>query len=92
VQVGQVHGGEANLVAVPQETLATAIDATDWEREELSFMDFVPSYVACFVKNKWGRVFLPMARESTALLNTTQTGVAVSHENLQAFESVCIWK
>ena len=40
---GQVRGGETKVVAVQQETLAMAVDATDWVRKS-SFASFCTMY------------------------------------------------
>lgn len=59
--VGQVRGGETKVVAVQQETLAMAVDATDWVRKS-SFASFCTMYfilicVTFFVFKKMGRAY-----------------------------------
>lgn len=43
VLAGQVRGGETKVVTVQQETLAMAVDATDWVRKS-SFASFCTMY------------------------------------------------
>lgn len=74
---GQVHGGETKVVAVQQETLAMAVDATDWVRKS-SFASFRTMYfilicVTFFAfKKKWEGL-ISIAKLSTALLNKMST-------------------
>lgn len=58
---GQVHRGETKVVAVQQETLAMAVDATDWVRKS-SFASFRTMYfilicVTFFALKKMGRAY-----------------------------------